>query len=67
MRDGNLWWYWDQRNGASSNQDDPNVGSGAGQELSVMLSPTSLLGSLRFRAVGRSQLAGRATIAAEAV
>lgn len=67
VQDGNLWWYWDQRNGASSNQDDPNVGSGIGQELSVMLDPTSLLGSLRFRAVGRSQLAGRATITAEAV
>jgi hypothetical protein len=67
VRDGSLWWYWDQRHGASSNQDDPNVSSGIGQELSVMLDPTSLLGSLRFRAVGRSQLAGRATITAEAV
>lgn len=67
VRRGNLWWQWDPRVGAISNEDDPKVGSGIGQELSVMLDPTPLLGALRFRVLGRSQLAGRATVTAEAV
>jgi hypothetical protein len=67
VRVGNLWWMWDQLSGAASNEDDPKVGSGVGEELSVMLDPTSLLGSLRFRVLGRSQQAGRATITAQAV
>lgn len=35
--------------------------------LAVMLDPTPLLGALRFRVLGRSQQAGRATITAEAI
>jgi hypothetical protein len=53
--------------GAMSNQDDPSVGSGVGQELEVMLNPTPLLSSLRFRVTGSSQVAGRATVTAHAV
>lgn len=67
VRVGSLWWVWDVLNGASSNEDDPKVGSGVGEELSVMLDPTPLLGALRFRVLGHSQRAGRATIAAEAL
>ena len=67
VRVGNLWWMWDQLSGAASNEDDPTVGSGVGEELSVMLDPTSLLGSLRFGVLGRSEQAGRATITAQAV
>jgi hypothetical protein len=67
VRVGNLWWMWDQHNGAASNEDDPKFGSAVGEELSVMLDPTWLLGALRFRVLGRSQQAGRATITAEAV
>jgi hypothetical protein len=67
VRDGKVWWSWDERMGAVSNQDDPSVGSGIGEQLSVMLDPTPLLGALRFRVVGGSQVAGRAAIAAEAV
>lgn len=67
VRVGNLWWMWDQSSGAASNEDDSTVGSGVGEELSVMLDPTPLLGALRFRVLGRSQQAGRATITAEAV
>jgi hypothetical protein len=52
--------------GASSNQDDPKVGSGIGEELSVMLDPTPLLGALKFAAVGYSTIAERATFTAEA-
>lgn len=67
VRVGNLWWMWDQLNGAASNEDDPKVGSGVGEELSMMLDPTPLLSSLRFRVLGCSHQAGRATITAEAV
>lgn len=67
VADGPLWWLWDERMGAMSNQDDPSVGSGVGQELEVMLNPTPLLSSLRFRVTGNSQVAGRATVTAHAI
>ena len=66
VRVGELWWMWDQQSGATSNEDDPAVG-GIGQEVAVMLNPTPLIGALRFRVLGRSQEAGRATISVEAV
>ncbi len=62
--DGPRWWMWDERMGASSNQDDPSVGSGVGQELRIMLDPTALLSALRFRVTGTSQVAGRRTVTA---
>jgi outer membrane lipoprotein-sorting protein len=65
--DGTAWWMWDEHNGALSNQDDRKVGNGMGEEVSVLLNPTPLLGLLRFGSLGRSTLAGRATITAEAV
>ncbi len=58
---------WDERNGALSNQDDRKVGNGMGEAVSVLLNPTPLLGLLRFAWLGRSTLAGRTTITAEAV
>jgi hypothetical protein len=66
VADGPLWWFWDEGMGARSNQDDPRVGSGVGQELQVMLNPTPLLSLLRFRVAGNSQVAGRATVTAHA-
>jgi len=67
VRDGELWWSWDERNGATSNRDDPKLGSGIGEALSVMLDPTPLLGLLRFATVGHGRVAARETITAEAV
>jgi hypothetical protein len=52
--------------GALSNQDNPRVGGGMSEELSVMLDPTPLLGAVNFAAVGRSTVAGRATLTADA-
>ena len=66
VADGPMWWFWSEDMGAMSNQDDPSVGSGVGQELQIMLNPTPLLGSLRFRVAGHSQVAGRATVTAHA-
>jgi hypothetical protein len=66
VADGPLWWFWDESMGARSNQDNLSVGSGVGHELQVMLNPTPLLSSLRFRVAGHSQVAGRATVTAHA-
>jgi hypothetical protein len=67
VADGALWWMWDERNGAHSNQDDPSVGSGVGEELQIMLNPTPLLGSLRFEPAGSSEVAGRPTLSARGI
>ncbi len=48
VRDGDLWWSWDQANGARTNGDESGVRSGIGQEFSSMLAPARLLGLLRF-------------------
>jgi hypothetical protein len=65
--DGPLWWMWDERNGAHSNQDDPSVGSGIGEELQIMLNPVPLLSSLRFQPTRSSEVAGRPTIRAHGI
>ncbi|MBV9838153.1 MAG: hypothetical protein JO156_08540, partial [Solirubrobacterales bacterium] len=67
VTDGPLWWMWDERNGAHSNQDDPSVGSGVGDELQIMLNPVPLLSSLRFQPTGSSEVAGRPTITAHGI
>jgi hypothetical protein len=67
VRNGEVWWSWDERMGATSNEDDPSVGSGIGEQLSVMFDPTPLLGALQFRLVGSSRVAGRVALLAEAV
>ncbi len=67
VRDGDLWWSWDERSGAMSNQDDPTVGFSVGEEVSLVLDPTPLLGSLRFTPAGRGHVAGRDTLTADAV
>ena len=64
---GPLWWMWDERNGAHSNQDDPSVGSGIGEELQIMLNPVPLLSSLRFQPTGSSEVDGRPTITAHGI
>jgi hypothetical protein len=67
VADGPLWWMWDERNGAHSNQDDSSVGSGVGEELQIMLNPVPLLSSLRFQPTGSSEVAGRPTISAHGI
>lgn len=66
VRVADVWWSWDPRMGASSNEDDPTVGSGIGEQLEVMLDPTPLLGALKFAPVGHSEVADRDTITADA-
>jgi hypothetical protein len=57
-----LWWFWNERIGARSNEDDPTAGGGIAQEVDVMRNPTPLLSCLRFRVVGVSEVAGRSTL-----
>ena len=66
VRSGDYWWSWNPDMGAVSNEGDPNFGGGVGEQLSVMLDPTPLLGAMKFTAVGRSTIAGRATLTADA-
>ncbi|ORJ52682.1 MULTISPECIES: hypothetical protein [Mycobacterium simiae complex] len=66
VRRGDLWWSWNSHLGTLSNQDDPKLGSGIGKEVSVMLDPTPLLSAMNFAAIGRSTIAGRATLTADA-
>jgi len=66
IRSGALWWSWSPDIGAMSNQENPKVGSGIGEELWIMLDPTPLLGVMKFAAGGRSTVAGRATLTADA-
>ena len=67
VRQGDVWWSWDEHSGAISNQEDPRVGFSVGNEVSVMLNPTPLLGVLRFSLTGRGRMAGQDTLTAEAV
>lgn len=49
ISDPPLWWMWNENSGARSNQDDPSVGSGIGQEMELMLDPTPLLSSVSLQ------------------
>ena len=62
-----MWWTWDERNGAHSNEGDLTLGYSDGEQISLMLDPTPLLGTLRFTPTGRGRVAGRETIIADAV
>jgi hypothetical protein len=66
VADPPLWWMWDERMGARSNQGDPSVGNNVGQEMEIMLDPAPLLSTLYFRVTGSAEVAGRATITARA-
>jgi hypothetical protein len=67
VRDGDAWWTWDERNGAHSNEGDLTHGYSDGEQISLMLDPTPLLGPLRFTPTGRGRVAGREAITADAV
>jgi hypothetical protein len=67
VRDGDAWWTWDERNGAHSNEGDLTLGYSDGEQISLMLDPTPLPGTLRFTPTGRGRVAGRETITADAV
>ena len=67
VRDGDAWWTWDEHNGALSNEGNLTSGYSDGGQISLILNPVPLLGTLRFTPTGRGRLVGRATITADAV
>jgi hypothetical protein len=67
VRNGDAWWTWDEHNGAHSNEGDLTSGYSDGEQISLILDPTPLLGTLRFTPTGQGRLVGRKTITADAV
>ena len=67
VRDGDAWWTWDEHNGALSNEGNLTSGYSDGGQISLILNPVPLLGTLRFTPTGRGRLVGRETITADAV
>jgi hypothetical protein len=67
VRRGRLWWHYDPHNGARSNEDEPDIGGGVGEELWWLLDPAPVIGLLDFDAVVPGRCAGRATLHVRAV
>jgi hypothetical protein len=67
VRRGRLWWRYDAHNGAMSNEDQPEVGSGIGQEFGSLLDPAELIGLLDFGEISPGRRAGRPTLHVRAV
>jgi outer membrane lipoprotein-sorting protein len=59
---GSSWWTHDSESGAESNQDEPEVGSGIGDDWLPLLDPAGLIGACSFEPLGRAALAGREAI-----
>lgn len=59
IRDGDRWWQYTPKYGASSNEIDPDVQSGIGEEASSLLDPAHILGALRLEQIGKAEVAGR--------
>jgi outer membrane lipoprotein-sorting protein len=68
VRRGSLWWSYDPHNGARSNEDRPEVGSGGtGEEVWWLVDPAPIIGLLDYDGFARGQQAGRETISVRAV
>jgi hypothetical protein len=62
IRVGRLWWHYDEMNGAISNKDNPEHGSGVGEEYRYLLDPSGISGGVRFEIDGHAKVAGRGGI-----
>src|SRR5688572_21344885 len=67
VRVGGSCWRYDPTNGAVSNDGEPDVGSGMGDELSRLLDPAPMIGLLDFGAISHGRCAGRAALRVQAV
>ena len=67
VRRGRLWWRYDAHNGAMSNQDQPEVGSGIGEEFGWLLDPAAVIGLLDFGQISAARRAGRPVLRVRAV
>jgi len=64
---GELWWRYDEHNGAMSNEDAREIGSGIGDEFRYLFDSASLIGGLRFEPLDRTHVAGGDGIRVRAV
>ena len=67
VRQGRLWWHYDAQNGAMSNQDQPEVGSGVGEEFGWLLDPAAVIGLLDFGQISPGRRADRPVLRVRAV
>jgi hypothetical protein len=67
VRRGDLWWTVDADGDAVTNEDDPEVGGGVGEEARWLLDPAGLMGALVLTPLGRGEVAGRPTLRARGV
>lgn len=59
VRDGDRWWQYSERFGASANEAEPSVQSGIGEAALTLLDPAHVLGTLRLEPAGEVVAAGR--------
>ena len=62
VRRGELWWRYDERIGAVTNEERPEVGGGVGEEFSTLLDPAPLIGLLDYGEIARARHAGRPSL-----
>jgi hypothetical protein len=67
VRRGRLWWRYDAHNGAMSNEDQPEVGGGIGEEFGWLLDPAAVIGLLDFGPISPGLRAGRRVLRVRAV
>ncbi len=68
VRRGPLWWSYDPVNGARTNEDRPEAGSGGtGEEVWWLVDPGPIIGLLDYDGFARGHRAGRETIEVRAV
>jgi hypothetical protein len=67
VRRGPLWWHYSPSSGTTSNEHEPEVGGGIGEELWWLLDPAPLMGFLDFDSMARGRQAERAALRVRAV
>ena len=68
VRRGRMWWSYGPVNGARTNEDRPEVGSGGvGDDAWWLVDPAPIIGLLDYDGFSRGQHAGRETIEVRAV
>ena len=65
VTDGPLWWVWDERMGANSNQDDPSVGGQFRERAPDHAQPHPAAQFSALHPTEDSHVAGRPTITAQ--
>ena len=67
VRRGELWWHYNPLSGARTNAEQPDVGSGIGEDFGWLLDPAPAIGLLDFAKVRSARRAGRPALRVRAV